>query len=69
MTGLLLDILSWPLLMAGSAFVLIGAFGILRLPDFYSRLHPAGLTDTMGAGLILLGLLLQAEAAMWPSNC
>jgi multicomponent Na+:H+ antiporter subunit G len=64
MTGVLLDILSWPLLMAGSAFVLIGAFGIWRLPDFYSRLHPAGLTDTMGAGLILLGLLLQAEAAM-----
>ncbi len=64
MIQLVMDILSWPLLMAGSAFVLIGAFGIWRLPDFYSRLHPAGLTDTMGAGLILLGLLLQAEAAM-----
>ncbi|MBT3536137.1 MAG: monovalent cation/H(+) antiporter subunit G [Rhodospirillaceae bacterium] len=59
-----LDILSWILLLAGCGFVLIGAFGIWRLPDFYSRLHPAGLTDTMGAGLILLGLLLQAETAM-----
>ncbi|MDP7547792.1 MAG: monovalent cation/H(+) antiporter subunit G [Alphaproteobacteria bacterium] len=64
MTAQLLDVLSWLLLGAGSAFVIIGAFGMLRLPDFYSRLHPAGLTDTMGAGLILLGLLAQAEAAM-----
>jgi multicomponent Na+:H+ antiporter subunit G len=58
---LALDILSWFFLLAGSAFVLIGAFGMWRLPDFYSRLHPAGLTDTMGAGLVLLGLLLQAD--------
>ena len=64
MIGQLVDGLSWLLLLAGAAFVMIGAFGMLRLPDFYSRLHPAGLTDTMGAGLILLGLLLQAEAAI-----
>ncbi len=62
--ALFLDILSWLLLIGGSAFVVIGAFGMWRLPDFYSRLHPAGLTDTMGAGLILLGLLLQSEAFM-----
>ena len=46
--------------MAGAAFLLIGAFGILRLPDFYTRLHPAGIVDTLGAGLILAGLTLQA---------
>ncbi|MBT3369247.1 MAG: monovalent cation/H(+) antiporter subunit G [Rhodospirillaceae bacterium] len=62
--AVILDILSWFLLIGGSAFVIIGAFGMWRLPDFYSRLHPAGLTDTMGAGLILLGLLLQSEAFM-----
>ena len=61
MMGSLLDIISWILLLAGSILVLIGAIGIWRLPDFYTRLHPAGLTDTMGAGLILLGLLLQTE--------
>ena len=61
MMELLLDIMSWILLLAGSTLVLIGGFGIWRLPDFYTRLHPAGLTDTMGAGLILLGLLLQTE--------
>ena len=64
MINLILDIVSWILLLAGSIFVLIGAFGILRLPDFYTRLHAAGLTDTMGAGLVLLGLLLQAETFM-----
>ena len=62
--AMVLDVLSWVLLLAGAAFVVIGAFGMWRLPDFYPRLHPAGLTDTMGAGLILLGLLLQSEAGL-----
>ena len=64
MINMTLDIVSWILLLAGSIFVLIGAVGIWRLPDFYTRLHSAGLTDTMGAGLVLLGLLLQAETFM-----
>ncbi|NQV60523.1 MAG: monovalent cation/H(+) antiporter subunit G [Alphaproteobacteria bacterium] len=64
MIGQLVDGMSWLLLLAGAAFVIIGAFGMLRFPDFYTRLHPAGLTDTMGAGLILLGLLLQAGTAI-----
>ncbi|MDP6564199.1 MAG: monovalent cation/H(+) antiporter subunit G [Alphaproteobacteria bacterium] len=58
--SLALDAASWLLLLAGGAFVIIGAVGLIRMPDFFTRLHPAGLTDTMGAGLILLGLLLQA---------
>lgn len=60
----LLHLLSWALLLAGSAFCLIGGFGLLRLPDFYTRTHAAGLTDTLGAGLILLGLALQAGDAL-----
>ncbi|MBT3332067.1 MAG: sodium:proton antiporter, partial [Rhodospirillaceae bacterium] len=48
MVAMVLDVLSWVLLLAGAAFVVIGAFGMWRLPDFYTRLHPAGLTDTMG---------------------
>ena len=54
-----LDGASWVLLVVGSLFCLVGGFGILRLPDFYSRMHAAGITDTMGAGLVLLGLMLQ----------
>jgi len=54
------DIASWIFLLAGSAFAMTGGIGILRLPDFYSRMHAAGITDTMGAGLILVGLMFQA---------
>ncbi len=39
---------------------MIGGIGILRLPDVFTRMHAAGITDTMGAGLILAGLMAQA---------
>lgn len=55
-----LDVLSWVCLMTGSAFAIIGGVGLLRLPDFYARMHGGGITDTLGAGLILIGLSLQA---------
>ncbi len=54
------DLLSWALLIGGSFFCVTGAIGLLRLPDFYARLHGAGIIDTLGAGLILIGLMLQA---------
>jgi len=53
-------LISWICLMAGAFFAVVGGIGILRLPDFYSRLHGGGVTDTMGAGLIMLGLMCQA---------
>lgn len=45
-------------LAGGAIFSLIGGFGICRFSEFYSRLHAAGITDTMGAGLVLLGLIV-----------
>ncbi|GGD12189.1 monovalent cation/H(+) antiporter subunit G [Pyruvatibacter mobilis] len=57
---IVLDIASGLLLAAGCFFVLIGAIGVLRLPDFYTRMHAAGVTDTLGAELILLAMILQA---------
>jgi len=45
---------------AGLFFVLAGTLGVLRLPDFYTRLHAAGMTDTLGAELILLALIVQS---------
>ncbi len=57
----IMDIISWVLLVTGSFFVITGAIGLLRLPDFYTRVHAASITDTVGAWLILLGLLLQVE--------
>lgn len=57
---MIIDIVSWICLLAGGALGIIGGIGIHRFPDFYSRLHAAGITDTMCAMLILLGLGLQA---------
>jgi len=45
---------------AGLFFVLAGTLGVLRLPDFYTRLHAAGMIDTLGAEMILLGLIIQS---------
>ena len=60
MTTLLIDVLSWACLLAGGLFCAIGALGLLRMPDFYTRMHAASVTDTVGAGLILFGLIVQA---------
>ncbi|MBP6851906.1 MAG: monovalent cation/H(+) antiporter subunit G [Rhodoferax sp.] len=55
-----IDALSWFCLVAGGFFCVVGAFGMLRMPDFYTRMHAASVIETLGAGLVLLGLLLQA---------
>lgn len=47
-------------IIIGMLFVFAGTFGVLRLPDFYTRLHAAGITDTLGVELILLGLIIQS---------
>ncbi len=59
-----LDAASWFCLLVGSAFCLIGGIGMIRMPDFYTRGHAAGITDTLGAGLILLGLMFQAGISL-----
>jgi multicomponent Na+:H+ antiporter subunit G len=56
----IVDILSWVFLVGGSVFTLIGVFGMLRLPDMFTRMHAASIIDTMGIFLILFGLALQA---------
>jgi len=56
---LIIDIASWAFIVIGSAFLIIGSVGVLRFPDFFTRQHAAGITDTGGAGFILLGLAVQ----------
>ena len=56
---LALEIISWVCLISGVIFSLIGAIGIIRLPDIYCRMHGGGIIDTLGIGLIFIGLLLQ----------
>ena len=60
--SLILDLLSWLLLIAGSFFVVTGGIGLVRMPDFFTRLHPAGVVDTMGASLVVAGLIIQEGA-------
>ena len=57
---MILNIASGALLAAGRCLVLVGTIGMLRLPDFFTRLHAAGITDTLGAELMLIGMMLQA---------
>ena len=46
------------LVVVGTLFTLLGAVGVLRFPDVYTRIHAASLTDTGGASLVLFGLAL-----------
>lgn len=55
-----LDVISWVCLVGGGFFCIVGGIGLIRMPDFYTRMQAASLTETLGAGLILLGLLIQA---------
>lgn len=59
-----LDAASWVLLVAGGAFGIVGGIGLLRFPDFFTRVHAAGITDTLCAPLIVIGLMLQADGWM-----
>ncbi len=61
---LLVDVVGGGLLLFGAAFALIGGIGLIRLPDFYTRIHGAGITDTLGAGLILSGLMFEAGVSI-----
>lgn len=58
--SLVFDLLSWALILAGAFFTLVGALGLLRMPDIYTRLHASGVLDPFGVSLILIGLMIQA---------
>ncbi len=55
--GIILNVLAIFFLTTGLIFFLGGAIGILRMPDFYSRLHPAGKLDTLGIMSMVIGLV------------
>ena len=60
MMEVILDALSWILLTLGGLAVLVGGIGALRMPDLYTRMHAASVTDSLGAILVLTGIMLQA---------
>jgi multicomponent Na+:H+ antiporter subunit G len=57
---MIIDVLSFVLLALGGFFVFMGGLGALRLPDFYTRMHAASLTDSLGTILTLGGIMLQS---------
>jgi multicomponent Na+:H+ antiporter subunit G len=54
----LVHILALLVLAAGSFFLLVGSIGLIRFPDFYSRCHATGKSDTLGVMLVIFGLVL-----------
>ncbi|HBF91054.1 MAG TPA: sodium:proton antiporter, partial [Hyphomonas atlantica] len=48
------------LCLGGALLCVVGTVGVLRFPDFYTRLHAASVTDTSGATLLLFGMALMA---------
>ena len=56
---IILNIVSWVFIIGGGIFCLLGGLGLVRLPDMFARMHGASLIDTMGIGLILIGLMFQ----------
>jgi multicomponent Na+:H+ antiporter subunit G len=58
--ALVVDIVSWILILTGSAFTVIGAIGTLRFPNFWSRLHAASVSESAGMILLIAGMCLQS---------
>jgi multicomponent K+:H+ antiporter subunit G len=52
------------LLICGGLLALIGALGLLRLKDFYSRMHPPTMGTTLGTGCVLVASMLVSSAAL-----
>ena len=61
---LIIDIASWALILLGSFFTVVGTVGLVRMPEVYTRMHAASVTDTLGVGFLILGMGLQAGLSL-----
>lgn len=59
--SLLIELLSGICLLAGGFLCITGGVGLLRMPDFFARVHAAGVTETLATPLLLTGLMLQMD--------
>jgi multicomponent Na+:H+ antiporter subunit G len=60
MMGLVVDLVSWAALLGGGFFYVVGAIGLNRMPDIFTRMHAVSVSETLGVGLMILGMALQA---------
>jgi multicomponent K+:H+ antiporter subunit G len=51
------------LLIAAGLLAVIGSFGLLRMPDFFTRMHPPAMSATLGVGCVLIASMLVSSAA------
>ncbi len=51
-------IISYLFLAVGCFLIVVASIGIIRFPDVYSRIHPAGKSDTLGQAMIFIGLMI-----------
>jgi len=58
--SMIVDILAWIAILSGSVFLIIGAWGTVKFPDFWSRLHAVSVTDSAGMLLLVLGMCLHS---------
>jgi multicomponent Na+:H+ antiporter subunit G len=56
----ILELASWAFVLTGSFFTVVGALGLVRMPDVFTRMHAASVTDTVGVGFLIAGMCLQA---------
>ena len=54
---LAVEIASWVFILLGSFFTIVGAFGLVRMPEIFTRMHAASVTDTLGVGFLILGMV------------
>lgn len=64
MTELVVQIVAGIFLIAGSVFYVIGALGLYRMPDVFARMHATSVSDTVGAGLMLVGMMIYAGLSL-----
>lgn len=63
-TSSIIDIISWIFIGGGIFFTVTGSIGLVRLPDVFTRMHGAGMVDTLGIGFILIGLIFHAPSVI-----
>ncbi|MFM1816203.1 MAG: hypothetical protein RLZ98_2898 [Pseudomonadota bacterium] len=59
-----IELVSWILILLGSFFIVVGMVGVMRMPDVYTRMHATSVTETLGASILIIGLLLQTDIAL-----
>lgn len=58
---LALEIAGWVLMSLGGFFCVVGAFGLNRMPDVFTRMHATSVSDTLGVGLLVAGMATQTD--------